>query len=83
MSGKIKAIAEQAKKSVPQGILTPDKWIEEYNRIFAELIVKECLTQVNASHPLEERSEWSQNSFAEETIKRKIKQHFGIKDENT
>ncbi len=42
MSGKIKAIAEQAKKSVPQGILTPDKWIEEYNNIFAELIVKEC-----------------------------------------
>ena len=42
MSGKIKAIAEQAKKSVPQGILTPDKWIEEYNKIFAELLVKEC-----------------------------------------
>ena len=42
MSGKIKAIAEQAKKSVPQGILTPDKWIDEYNKIFAELIVKEC-----------------------------------------
>ena len=42
MSGKIKAIAEQAKKSVPQGILTPDKWIEEYNKIFAELLIKEC-----------------------------------------
>jgi len=45
---------------------------------FAELIVRECLSKVDASHPLEERSEWGQNSFAEETIKRKIKQHFGV-----
>mgnify|MGYP003350050679 CR=1 FL=1 len=42
MSGKIKAIAEQAKKSVPHGILTPDKWIDEYNVKFTELIIKEC-----------------------------------------
>jgi len=47
---------------------------------FAELIVRECLSKVDASHPLEERSEWGQNSFAEETIKRKIKTHFRVEE---
>ena len=37
---------------------------------FAELIVKECIKQVNAIHPLEVRSDWGQNTFAEDTIKR-------------
>ena len=43
---KIQQLADIAKNSVPKGILTPDKWIEEYNKIFAELIIKECLTIV-------------------------------------
>lgn len=41
-TAKIQALAEQAKKQVPQGILTPDLWIEQYNQCFAELIVREC-----------------------------------------
>ena len=39
---EIQRLADRAKNSVPKGILTPDKWIEEYNKIFAELIVREC-----------------------------------------
>ena len=43
MNTRIQELAEQAKSQVPQGILAPDRWIQEYNRIFAELIVRECV----------------------------------------
>ena len=43
MNRRIQELAEQAKSQVPQGILAPDLWIEQYNRIFAELIVRECV----------------------------------------
>jgi len=56
------------------------KELDVFLEKFAELIIKECLSKVDASHPLEERSEWRQNSFAEETIKCKIKQHFGVEE---
>lgn len=39
---RLRELAEQAKKSVPQG-LDVDKWIETYNKIFAELIVKDII----------------------------------------
>ena len=42
MNTRIQELAEQAKNQVPKGILAPDLWIEQYNRIFAELIVREC-----------------------------------------
>ena len=41
VNAKIKLLAEQAKASVPAGLLV-NEWIDEYNRIFAELIVREC-----------------------------------------
>ena len=43
MESKIKQLSEQAKASVPAGLLV-NEWIDEYNRIFAELIVRECMT---------------------------------------
>ena len=42
MSDLIQQLALQAKGQVPQGILSPDLWIEHYNQKFAELIVREC-----------------------------------------
>lgn len=42
MSELIQQLAEQAKTQVPQGILSPELWIEQYNQKFAELIVREC-----------------------------------------
>ena len=42
MNSKIREFAEQAKNSVPAGLDTVE-WIEKYNEIFAELIVKECI----------------------------------------
>ena len=42
MNELIQQLAEQAKKDVPHG-LAVDKWIETYNQLFAESIVKECI----------------------------------------
>ena len=41
MNQRIQDLANQAKSSVPAGLVV-DEWIAEYNRIFAELIIKEC-----------------------------------------
>ena len=41
MNERIQQFAEQARISVPAGLDTVE-WIEKYNEIFAELIVKEC-----------------------------------------
>jgi hypothetical protein len=85
MNERIRELNLQAMSIVMNGS-DPDGDVEqmyipsEFTKKFAELIVAECLSKVNASHPLEERSEWVQNSFAEETIKRKIKEHFGVEE---
>lgn len=42
MTDRIQTLAHQAKESVPKGILSPDLWIQEYNRILGELIAEEC-----------------------------------------
>ena len=47
MNHKIKELAEQAKISVPAGLLVND-WIDKYNEIFAELIVRECISSVGS-----------------------------------
>lgn len=48
MNNRIQMLADQAKESVPKGILAPDLWIVEYNRILAELVAEEC-AQICAS----------------------------------
>jgi len=47
----IQKLSNQAKESVPRGILAPDLWIQEYNRIFAELIVRECAVYMYTNYP--------------------------------
>jgi len=42
MNTKIQEVADKAKESVPKGILSVEDWIDQYNLIFAELIIKEC-----------------------------------------
>lgn len=42
MTNRIQILADRAKESVPRGILAPDQWIQEYNRILGELIAEEC-----------------------------------------
>ena len=47
MNERIRELAKQAKASVPAGLLVAE-WIDEYNRIFAELIIKECISCVGS-----------------------------------
>ena len=47
MNERIQKLAEQAKTSVPAGLLV-NEWIEQYNEIFAQLIVQECISSVGS-----------------------------------
>ena len=68
MNAKIKLLAEQAKASVPAGLLV-NEWIDEYNRIFAELIVRECIGIIDEA--VEQREPAS-------TYSTKLREYFGI-----
>lgn len=65
MNRRIQELADQAKSQVPKGILSPDLWIEQYNRIFAELIVRECVLI----------SRTSTDGF---NAGRQMEEHFGV-----
>jgi len=71
MNARVQALAEQAKQSVPQGILSVDQWIEAYNQKFAELIVREC--GVALSPMLRDMVSRGQAYDL-------IKQHFGVEE---
>lgn len=43
MNKEIKLLADKAKESVPKGILSIEDWIDQYNALFADLIIKECV----------------------------------------
>ena len=69
---EIQRLADRAKNAVPKGILTPDKWIEEYNKIFAELIVRECASIV-------EGSPWNlPRGYKAVDQAELVKKHFGV-----
>jgi hypothetical protein len=65
MTGRIQELAAQAKTSVPVGLVV-DEWIEAYNRIFAELIVQECV-------------DITDKETMDDTVGYAILEHFGIK----
>jgi hypothetical protein len=67
---RIQQFAEQARISVPAGLDTVE-WIEKYNEIFAELIVRECASLFP-------------HTFTDEQYQRRIdktiKKHFGVEE---
>jgi len=65
MNTRIQELADQAKSQVPQGILSPELWIEQYNQRFAELIVRECVSI----------SRTSTDGFS---AGRQMQEHFGV-----
>ena len=71
MHPRIKELAEQAKASVPAGLLV-NEWIDKYNEIFAELIIEECALVAN-----EHVEEAEGVHFG---VGRRIKQHFEVND---
>jgi hypothetical protein len=67
MTNRIRELAAQAKAAVPAGLVV-DKWIEAYNQIFAELIVRECCDKfVDMQH-----------QFHPSICAYEIKKHFGV-----
>jgi hypothetical protein len=69
MNKRIQELAAQAKDSVPKGILDVDAWIEQYNRIYAELILRECADLFKLVHTDEQY---------QRRIDKTILKHFGM-----
>ena len=73
---KIQALADQAKESVPKGILAPDLWIQEYNRIFAELIIQNCINIIHEQDRIPKEFLYPKSAHQHELA---IKDYFGVK----
>ncbi len=69
----IQQLSDKAKNLVPKGILDVDVWIMNYNRIFTQLIIQEC---VQVGGPEDSyRDDWFHAKI--DSIN-KIKKHFGV-----
>ena len=68
----IKALGEQARKSVPVGQFGVNDWVDQYNMNLAKLIIDECLE-------LCEQGTKTQTTSAGAALL--IKQHFDIHDD--
>ena len=63
---RIQELAEQAKNSIPKDSLGVTEWIAAYNQKFAELIVRECMSNLYLHGYDDARTQ--------------IKQHFGVEE---
>ena len=72
---RIQELADQAKESVPKGILAPDLWIKEYNRIFAELIIQNCISIIHEQDRIPKEFLYPKSAVVYETV---IREHFGL-----
>ena len=72
----IEELANKARTSVPEGLVVDD-WVREYNKIFAGLIIDQCLDQCYFNG--------MNDSLYEGQLKAAdyIKKHFGIVDIDT
>lgn len=69
MTDRIQQLANQAKETVPKGILGVNEWVEQYNKIFAELIINECADLFKLVHTDEQY---------QRRIDKTILKHFGL-----
>ena len=67
----IEELATKARISVPDGLVV-DQWVAEYNKIFAELIVKECVRYFFEDYERDFDTLWRQD------LSRRIQEHFGV-----
>ena len=79
MNAKIKQLAEQAKASVPAGLLV-DEWIAKYNQIFAELIGRECLSIADSIRDECDKDGESQQALGAAWVGIAIARHFGVEE---
>jgi hypothetical protein len=78
MNERIRQLAEQAKASVPAGLLV-NEWIERYNEIFAKLIIKECM-DICKKHPSRDlENGWFADAVAPNLVQQ-FEEHFGVEE---
>jgi len=79
---KLEALSLKAKAAVPKGVLDPDKWIKEYNKNFAELIVQECRDIIEQDMKLAhiQMIPLTLEKYANGRLKEKIREHFGVEE---
>jgi deoxyribodipyrimidine photolyase len=77
MNERIFELAEQAKDKVPAGLVVSE-WIDAYNRLFAELIIQECVTTMREhgnTYAYPTAGEYQAGEFAQA-----IQKHFGVNE---
>ena len=80
MNKRIQELAEQAKASVPAGLVVSE-WIEVYNQKLGELIVQECVSIVEGMEPgYKDYRDQIEDAFRRDCIA-EIKYKFGVEDE--
>jgi hypothetical protein len=80
MNQRIQELAEQARASVPPGLVVSE-WIEVYNHKLSLLIVQECVNIVeNLSPGYEDYRNQIEDAFRRDCVEQ-LKQHFGVEDE--
>jgi hypothetical protein len=80
MNKRIQELAEQAKASVPPGLVVSE-WIEVYNQKLGELIVQECVSIVeNLSPGYTDYRNQIEDAFRRDCVEQ-LKHKFGVEDE--
>ena len=80
MNKRIQELAEQAKASVPPGLVV-EEWIQVYNQVLSELIVLECARVVQGLSPgYTDYRNQIEDAFRRDCVEQ-MKLHFGINNE--
>ena len=79
MNKRIQELVEQAKASVPAG-LPVSEWIDTYNRLLAQLIIRECVDVADDYVKDCTCDEHKNCKHPRSAIGRKIREHFGVKE---
>ena len=83
-------LSKEAVDKVPKGILHPTLWIEQYNKIYGELIVKECMKESMDEIVSDEDIALEKDPLIREYLKGnnqgivdavvRFRNHFGVKE---
>ena len=74
MNKRIQELAEQARASIPPGLVV-EEWIKMYNQVLGELIVRKCAEI--ADH---ERSSSLGCGYITKTKGQLVREHFGVEE---
>ena len=80
MNERIQELAEQARASVPPGLVV-EQWIQVYNIKLGQLIVQECVSIVQGMSPgYQDYRDQIEDAFRRDCVA-EIKHKFGVEDE--